>query len=594
MALLTPVDRSVQLAANRLQGRYAARDMRMQHIRLVREGHIEMLFPDQFSDDWPRAITANYIDSAARDVAEAIATMPKLICGTGRDDAKARAYAAKKSKAGAAYWKESKLAKQLITAADCYVTYGFQPILVEVDYDRKMPLLRFEDPTWSYPEFDRWGCVVRYVKVFETYRTQLVNLFPEFERQLMSDEYGRPVDDGYIRMIRYMDKERTVLYVPSLANGVLMDEPNPIGRCPVAIAARPGLNADLRGQFDDIIWIQIARNRLALLRMQAAQDAVEAPLAVPDDVQELALGPYALMRSREPQGIRRVGLEVPQSVFIEDQTLNEELRVGSRQSGIRGGAVNANVITGRGVQALDAGFDTQIQSAHTQIGEALAEATSIAFELDDKLFGNIERKMAGVENGSPYEINWKPSRDLKGDYSCEVSYGFYAGQSLPQAIVTLLQLRGDRDLSRTTLMKNIPYDIDVEEELRNIDVEDLREVLKNAVASVSGSIPQFIAGGGDPTAVLQGIAKFIELRGKGILPEDAIQEAFQPAQQPEETNEPTGPEEPDGGAGQGGQGPAAPLNPGESQFRPDMMQLMASLRNGKPSMNSNLRTSRQV
>ena len=602
MAVATPrfVDDYVYNAFLRLRAKYVARDIRMKHVKLVREGNIDMLFPGQFSEDWPKSITANFIDSAARDIAEAIATMPTLVCGTGRDDAKARAYAAKKAKAGAAYWRESKLKKQITTAADRYITYGFQPIVVEVDYDCKMPKLRFENPEFTYPEFDRWGNCVRYIKLWEERASTLAALFPEFAREILTDKYGNDYDGSH-RLIRYMDKDRTVVWVETMQNRVLLDEANPIGRCMVAVAVRPGLDEQLRGQFDDVIWVQIARNRLALLKMEAAEDAVEAPIAVPADMQELAIGPFAVMRTQDPQGVHKVSLDIPQSVFAEDQTLAEELRVGSRYTGARQGNIQASTITGRGIQALSAGFDTQIQSAQTQLGEALREATSIAFELDDKLFGDLERKLAGVENGTPYEIKWKPSRDLAGDYSCEVSYGFYAGQSLPQAIVTLLQLRGDKDISRTTLMKNIPYEIDVEEELRNIDVEDARETLTNAVSATAGAIPQLVASGGDASQVLLSIAKFIELRGKGQMPEEAIQTAFQPPQQAPDEQEPGAPGAAAGGDQGGGdnglgtQGPQAPLAPGETQYRPDMMQLLASVRsNGQPQLAATLRRSRVV
>ncbi|MBX6421351.1 MAG: hypothetical protein IRZ06_10180 [Nevskia sp.] len=587
-------------AVTRLQGKYAARDARMRAVKMVREGNIHLLFPDAFSDSWPQAITANFVDAAARDIAEAIATLPTLTCPTGRNDASARAYAAKKAKAGVAYWRASKLRQQFVTAADYFVSYGFAPVIVEVDYDRHLPMLRFEDPMMAYPEFDRWGRVVRYVKIFEEMRSTLAAMFPEYESQLLRDDSGQMVPDGTIRLIRYMDAQRTVLYVPALRNAVLVDVENPISRCPVAVARRPGLDWNTRGQFDDVIWIQLARNRLAMLRMEAAEDAVGAPLAVPMDAQDLPIGPYAVIQSNDPRSVHRVNLEIPQSVFAQDAMLDQELRMGSRYPDSRAGNVRANIITGRGIEALQAGFDTQIQTAQTQLGEALAEATSIAFEFDDKLFGDFERRLTGFENGAPYEIRWKPSRDLRGDYSCEVTYGFYAGQSLPQAIVTMLQLRADRDMSRDTLMRNIPWDIDVEEELRNIDVEDLRQTLKNAIAATSGAIPQLVAAGGDPTHIISAVAEFITLRGKGVSPEEAAMKVFTPQQQPQEAaGAASGPPgEAAGGEAGGGPfggpgGPQAPLQPGESQFRPDMLSMLASLAaNGRANAEVSTRRAR--
>ena len=55
---------------SRLRSRYAARDGRMLRIRTVREGNMELLFPDQFSDEWPKQITANMLGGLDNILAE--------------------------------------------------------------------------------------------------------------------------------------------------------------------------------------------------------------------------------------------------------------------------------------------------------------------------------------------------------------------------------------------------------------------------------------------------------------------------------------------------------------------------------------------
>ena len=120
---------------------------------------------------------------------------------------------------------------------------------------------------------------------------------------------------------------------------------------------RSSLDGEARGQFDDVLSVQLARARFAVLQIQAAEKSIQAPIAIPQDVQELALGPDAIMRSANPQGIRRVPLELPPGVFTESSVLERELRLGSRYPEVRSGNVDASVITGRGVQALQAGFD---------------------------------------------------------------------------------------------------------------------------------------------------------------------------------------------------------------------------------------------
>jgi hypothetical protein len=77
---------------------------------------------------------------------------------------------------------------------------------------------------------------------------------------------------------------------------------------------------NLRGQFDDVLGIQLLRNRFALLAMEAAEKSVQAPIVLPQDVQELQLGGDAVIRTANPAGVRRVELNIPAGAFTE-QTL---------------------------------------------------------------------------------------------------------------------------------------------------------------------------------------------------------------------------------------------------------------------------------
>lgn len=76
-----------------------------------------------------------------------------------------------------------------------------------------------------------------------------------------------------------------LVLIPERDNLVLFRVENFLGRCPVVVAERPGLvENDHRGQWDDVIWIQLARARMALLGLEAAEKSVQAPLALPSDV----------------------------------------------------------------------------------------------------------------------------------------------------------------------------------------------------------------------------------------------------------------------------------------------------------------------
>jgi hypothetical protein len=51
-----------------------------------------------------------------------------------------------------------------------------------------------------------------------------------------------------------------------------------MGKITVLIAERPSIDGNPRGQFDDVMFVQLARARFANLAMEAAEKSIQAPL----------------------------------------------------------------------------------------------------------------------------------------------------------------------------------------------------------------------------------------------------------------------------------------------------------------------------
>jgi hypothetical protein len=272
---------------------------------------------------------------------------------------------------------------------------------------------------------------------------------------------------------------------------------------------------------------------------------------------------------------------VPPAIFTIEEQMQEEVFTASRHPKVRAGESDASVITGRGVAALLGEFDAQIKAAQVELGGALAEATSIAFEMDEKWFPNVTRTIRGTLSGESYQESFTPSKDIGGNYEVDVTYGFAAGLTPAQATVLMLQLRNDMLISRDTFRRNGPVELDLETEQIHVDQEEMRDSIKRGIDALSQAIPALIQAGMDPTQIINAQAEFIRLRGTGVPVEDAAAQAFAPpAPSPEEqaAGEPGQPE-------QGG-GPLAP--PQQPEAPPDMLSLVASMRNGSPLMSSSV------
>ena len=524
--------KEIDAKLSRLRTKYAPRDQRMRDVLSVRQGDLSKVFPSMFSEDYPKPLVANFIDVAARDLAEAGAPMPSFNCSATNmvSDAQRKA-ADTRTRIANYYVSFSDLALQNYNNADWYNTYGMSIGMVEMDYENNNPRIRMIDPTGAYPEIDRFGRTISLTQLIMSDADTLSAQFPEFADQILKKNNFQP-GSPYMTMIRYHDAEQDLIYLPDRNNLVLSRVPNPVGKCLARVRIRPSLDNQARGQFDDVLAVQLARARFAILQIQAAEKSIQAPIAIPQDVQELALGPDAIMRSANPQGIRRVGLELPAGVFTESGVLERELRLGARYPESRSGQIDASVVTGRGVQALQAGFDTQIKAAQAQFARLFEELIGLCFEVDEKIFGGIMKTIKGTDDGTPYTLKYIPSRDIKGEYGVDVRYGIMSGMDPNRAVIALLQMRSDKLVSRDYVRRELPVEINVTQEEQRVDIEEMRDSLRIAVAQYAQAIPQMAAQGQDPTQVVTRIAEVISGRQKGLSLESIVEKVFTPPAQP--------------------------------------------------------------
>ena len=576
-------DLSVKI--RKLRDHYHTRDARWTDLQSIRQGDIQQVYPGMFPDEFPKPMVANFIDIAARDVAEVIAPLPAFNCdSTDSVSDRARKKADKRTMIAAGYRDTCRLQTLMYTGADRYVTFGMLPFIIEPDWENKRPMIRIDNPIAAYPEYDRFGKLLSYSKRYNKTVRELCNEFPEHET-VIRGPYENRNSERMLEIFRYQDKNEVILFVPERNNLILDRAANLIGELPVVIAIRPGIDSDenQRGQFDDIMWVQVAKARFATLQLEAAQKSVQAPFALPSDVNVLEIGPDATIRSANPEKIRRVGLDIPNGIFQEAATLDEELRVGSRYPQGRLGQQSGSIVTGRGVEALMGGFDTQVKTAQAVFSEVFRQVMRLCFMMDEKLFGNVEKEVRGVVSGAPYEINYTPSRDIAGDYWVDVSYGMMAGLDPNRALVFGLQARGDKLISRDFLRRQMPWDMNVTSEEQKVEVEELRDSLMSAMASYSQALPAMAAQGQDPSKILTAMAQVIKGRQAGDNIEDLVVAAFaQPAASPEEAaaGEPQSP----------GQAPSGALpNQPQQQAPSALQQLAAGLSSsGQPNLSANV------
>ena len=551
-----------------LRQRAAERDSRQADVLAVRKGQIATVYPDFFPEGVDANVVANFIDIVARDLSEVMAPLPSVNCSAANQaNDRARRFADTRTRIATNYFAHSDLQVQMYTGADVYITFGFVPFIIELDEEAGLPRIRIENPVGAYPEFDRYGRCIAFAKRYYMGVGEVASQFPEYANILLGKEMYKSDMTAQIEIVRYYDSEQSVLYVPERNNLLLSHAKNPLGKMMVVVAKRPSIDNEMRGQFDDVLGIQLLRNRFALLAMEAAEKSVQAPIVLPSDVNELEMGGDAVIRTANPAGVRRVDLNIPPGAFTEQALLQQELRTGTRYPEGRTGNIDASIITGQGVQALMGGFDTQVKSAQAIFASALRDVISVCFEVDEKFF-DYEKTIRGVDAGSPYQITYKPSKDIKKDYSADVRYGMLAGLNPAQGLIFMLQALGGGLISTDLAMRELPFGINVTQEQEKIEIENMRKALVQSLQAYTQAIPQMAIQGADPSMVIKKIADVIKSRQKGVPIEDAVEEVFAP-------------ELPPAGAPQVEQMSPAPAAPvGGAPAAPSLQTLLSSLTSG--------------
>jgi hypothetical protein len=511
-----------------LRERSAERDARQQDVLAVRKGQIASVYPDFFPEGVDANVVANFIDIVARDLSEVMAPLPSVNCSAANQaNDRARKFADTRTRIATNYFAHSDLQVQMYTGADLYITFGFVPFIIELDEEAGLPRIRIENPVGAYPEFDRYGRCIAFAKRYYMATGELASQFPEYANILLGREMYKSDMNSQLEVVRYYDDQQSILYVPERNNLVLSQAKNPIGKMMVVVARRPSVDGEMRGQFDDVLGIQLLRNRFALLAMEAAEKSVQSPIVLPSDVNELEMGGDAVIRTANPAGVRRVDLNIPPGAFTEQALLQQELRTGTRYPEGRTGNIDASIITGQGVQALMGGFDTQVKSAQAIFASSLRDVISVCFEVDEKFF-DYEKTIRGVDAGSPYQITYKPSKDIKKDYSADVRYGMLAGLNPAQGLIFMLQALGGGLISTDLAMRELPFGINVTQEQEKIEIENMRKSLVQSLQAYTQAIPQMAIQGGDPSMVIKKVADVIKARQKGVPIEDAVEEVFAP------------------------------------------------------------------
>lgn len=573
-----------------VRARYAARDRDYMKLIAIRRGDYDLVAPGLFNtSEFDRPLVANLIDTTARDISEVMAPLPGVKCQSLAlaSEADKKRQDLREAIANG-YIQNSRLQDQMFGGADRYGSFGFMAFIVEPDYTDQMPVIRVDDSATAYYVTDYRGRCKEYFTVSKVPLDTVCHLFTDLE---LTERYrarlGTWSADTTVEVARwYDDKRECLVLLDGDCPEILVSVDHPLGRCPVRIVERPKLEASAspRGQFDDVVWVQIARALVQMYTMNALEQSVNAPLQVPNDATNIEIGPFSTIQTDGT--VQRVSLGLTPGLFPEFQTLAQEQRVGSRYPEGRSGSIDASIITGQGVQALMGTFDTQVQTFQRLCASALEDVIAMCFEMDEALWGSVKKSRRIKDNGAPRKYEYVPSKDINGDYSCDVTYGAIAGLDPNRGLVFVLQALAGGLIAKSTARKTLPVDLNVVAEERQIQMEAIDDAVAASLAAIPQAIPMMVTQGADPRQIAKQVVAVRQLVAKGKSIVEAMDEVFAPDEEP--APEPS-PLEQALGAGAGPEG-----MPGAGQGGASDMLMMLSGMTPSGNVNSQATVSRMI
>ena len=518
-----------------LRTRNTKRDANYMKLIAIRDGDYDVVAPGLFSEEFDKPLVANLIDTTARDLAEVMAPMPMVTCQSASMSKEADVK--RQDKRGAianGYVQASRLQDQRYGGADRFGSFGYMAYIVEPDFANQTPVIRIDDNATAHYTLDYLGRTKEYVSVGRMSIDAVCVQFPDYADRIKA-RYGSWHDNNELEVARYYDEthEKLILLDPPIE---LASVRHKISRCPIRIVERPKLTGSARekGQFDDVIWVQVARALVQQYTMNALERSVNAPIAVPSDVNAIEIGPDTVIQTDNPQGVGRVNLQISPGLFPEQQILAQEQRLGSRYPEGRSGSIDASIITGQGVQALMGTFDTQVQTFQRLDSSALEDVIAMCFEMDEAYWGGRKKTIRIKDNGAPRKVDYDPSVDINGDYTVDVSYGAIAGLDPNRGLVFILQALAGGLISKTTARKYLPVDLNPLAEERQITLEALHEATAGTIAIFPQLLLQLQSMGMDPREAVIQLAELKKRLERGDDPVEALEKVFAPKEKPQE------------------------------------------------------------
>lgn len=520
-----PVPTDIYSLASDYVSRHWSHKARIMTYDAVVDGRWSTVWPDgTATQDMPKI--GEYITSDTEGIA-ALAAGPEASIVVPQDSDRPRDLEAalRRQQILYTYRRVNKLRRLRRKTAVDLVSTGLACWVVWPNYATGYPAIVRKDPRVVYPDpamddpAELSSLVVRYVTKARLVAAQfpqlIASLFTEYE---LRRESVRESNEN-IEIIEYYDQDWCIKIAHRGARDArykgrtltLVQVPN-ITSCPLAlIAYREAADGQFRGQFDKAIPPLGTANKLMELHLAQQADMIFAEKIIrgswdnPEDV-----GPGANLYTMDYQANieRAETAQSSQQLYQDVQLLLDQSRTAAAIPQGWHGAVDQNIISAQGINALNAPLATAVSAYQEYIGDLEQRTYQLALELDEKYLPGVDKQLAGIAGGRSFTGTYTPADDIAGRYECRVSYP--AGSNV------------DAYNRSTQAIQNVQYGL--MSRRKGMELSDMVEDVAAMEAEIfkERAVDGFIAGISDPAVDLITRAQVVALLSEGNTPDEVI------------------------------------------------------------------------
>jgi len=426
-------------------GEHRAHKARVAKYDAIVDGRWNTVWPDgTTSEDMPKV--AEYVSGDTEDLAGLVAGPEPTIVVPQKDDKPPSVEnALRRQQTLYTYRRLNKLKRLRKKTAIDLVSTGLACWVVWPDFNSYFPRVYRKDPRIVYPDpalddpAELSSLVVRYVTKTRMLVAQYPTLIPEL---FTSNEirYGDLRESNeQLEIIEFYDKGWCIKVIHRGARDARFKNrtitfaqlPNLTGKPMAMIAYRETADGRFRGQFDKAIPPLGTANKLMELHLAQQADMIFAEKIVrgsfdnPEDV-----GPGAILYTMDYQAnIERAEVaNSSQQMYQDVSLLLDQSREAAGIPQGRHGAVDQNIISAQGINALMGKYATAVTGYQESIGDLEQRAYSLMLEIDEKYLDAEDKQLAGIAGGRSFTGTYTPSKDIVGQYENRVTYP--AGSSM--------------------------------------------------------------------------------------------------------------------------------------------------------------------